>query len=87
VFQEEFITSTIEISKALPQFLVDTCTVDKEVQVVDVDSTDKEEPVDVDIEEESKWDYLKTDTKHNDNEIQYRSSDDDDVVDDEDDDY
>jgi len=50
VFQEEFMTSTIEISERRPQFLVSTSNVDQEVQGIDLESADEEEPNDVDVE-------------------------------------
>jgi len=49
-------TSTIEISKVVPQFLVYTSNVVEEVHVVDVDSTKKEEHDEIDKEEEPEWD-------------------------------
>ena len=42
---------------------------DVEVQAIDVESGNEEEPDDVNIEEDSKWDDLKTDTEDDDNEF------------------
>ena len=67
--QEEVMTSTIEISKALRQFLVDTPNMDKEVQVADVEYTEEEEPDDVDVEEELEWDDIDSDTEDDASEI------------------
>jgi len=53
MFLEEFMTSTMEISETLPQFLVDTSDVDEEVEVVDIAPANKEDPCDVDGDEES----------------------------------
>jgi len=91
VFQEEFMTLTMEISKALPQFLVDTSNVDEEVKVVDIKFANEEEPKDVDDKEEPEWNDLETDTE-DDDKIQYHFSGDDgsedhDRLDEEDDDY
>jgi len=44
VFQEEFMTSTMEMSDALPNVLVDNSNVDIEVEVVDVEFADEHEP-------------------------------------------
>jgi len=44
VFQEEFMTSTTEISARLPELLVDNSNVDVEVEVVDIEFDDEEEP-------------------------------------------
>jgi len=57
-------TSTIEISKALPQFLMDMSNVDEKVQVVEITFADEEDPNDVDGEEQSEWDDLETDTEY-----------------------
>ena len=43
VFQEEFMTSTMEISIALLELLVDNSNVDVEVEVVDIESVNEEE--------------------------------------------
>jgi len=80
----------MDISKALPQLLVDTFNVNEEVKVVDVGSTVEEELDDLDVEEELEWDDLETDTEEDHNAIQYQSidddgSEDDDGVDDKDD--
>ena len=60
-------TSTMEISEAFPQFLMDTSNVDEELEVVEIASADEEEPDDVDGEKEPEWDDLETDTEDDDN--------------------
>jgi len=63
VLQEEFMTSTVEISAALPELLIDNSNVDVDVEVVDVESADEEELDQEDNEDESEWDDLETDTE------------------------
>jgi len=43
VFQEEFMTSTMKISAAVPELLADISNVDVE-EVVEIESADEEEP-------------------------------------------
>jgi len=77
VFQEEFMTSTVEMSDALPDVLVDNNHVDIEVEAVDVASADEDEPNEEDTDDESEWDDLESDTEDEDSQIGYHSDDDD----------
>jgi len=92
VFPEKLITSTMEISTALPELLVDNSNVDDKAQVVDIESTGEEEPNDVDSEYEPEWDDLETNMEDDETQIHYHFNDDDDNDDveggtDEDNDY
>ena len=60
VFQEEFMTSTMEMSDALLNVLVDNSNVDIEVEVLDVESADEDEPNEGDTDDESEWDDLES---------------------------
>jgi len=54
-------TSIMKTSTALSEQLVDNSNVDDEIQVVDIESADEEEPDDVEGEDEPKWDDLNSD--------------------------
>jgi len=78
VFQEEFMTSTMKISVVLLELLVDNSNLNIEVEVVDIEYADEEEPGQQDDEDELKWDDLETNTEDDETKIQYYCSDDDD---------
>jgi len=63
VFQEEFMTSIMEISTAPPHLPVDNSNVNVEAEVVDVESADEDEPDQPDNEDELEWDDLESDMK------------------------
>ena len=75
VFQEEYMTPTMDVSVALPDILVDTSNVDDEVEVVDV-ASDDEEPEQEDDEDESEWDDAESDTDDEETQMAYHSDDD-----------
>ena len=51
----------MKTSTALSEQLVDNSNVDDEIQVVDIESADEEEPDDVEGEDKPKWDDLNSD--------------------------
>ncbi|KAJ8433583.1 hypothetical protein Cgig2_012596 [Carnegiea gigantea] len=61
--------STSRISETLPQFLVDVSGVMDEVEVIDVDASEEQQPDDVDEFEEGEWDDAETDTENDDGEM------------------
>ena len=76
VFQEDFMTSTMEMSDALPNGLVDNANVDIEVEVVHVESADEDGSDQEDTEDEGECDDLESDTEDEDTQIEYHSDDD-----------
>jgi len=78
IFQEEFMTLTMEISTTLPNVLLDNSNVDVELEVVGVESFDEDEPDQQDNEDDSEWDDLESYTEDEKTQIEYHSTDDDD---------
>jgi len=70
VFQKEFMTSTMEISAALPNVFIDNSNVDVGVEVVDVESVDEDEPDQQDNDDESEWDDLESDMEDEETQIE-----------------
>jgi len=70
-------TSTYELYESLQQLLVDTFNVLEEVQVVDITSSEDDQPNNVDEVKEQEWDDLDSDAKDDKVKIQNRLSDDD----------
>ena len=77
IFQENVMSPSHTISDALAQYLGDSSHGGKEMNVVSGMDSEKEEPPEVDKDEEQEWDDLETDTKEEDVHIHYHSSEDD----------